>query len=205
MRVVATFALLCTLSACATAPSRCANGCKDRISRLVHEAAARHAVEENLILGVIQVESSFNPEARSHVGARGLMQLMPRTAASLARRLGYDDYEVTDPRFNIDAGTYYLAYLLRIFDGDQSLALAAYNTGPARVKRWQARGRALPAYSRRYVAAVQKARGRFRQRPHMPLPNRRRETHDRAGLRQLLRKQLYGERTDEPIAARLPL
>lgn len=167
------------------------------IAALARAAAQRHHVDPTLVLGVIHVESRFNPRARSHVGARGLMQLMPGTAASLAKRLQWPDADPTDPAFNVEAGTYYLAYLLRRFDGDESLALAAYNTGPARVKRWQKRGRSLPAYSRRYVAAVQRARARFGVGA---APKVEPEEHDRAGLRRLLRQQLYGERPDEPLA-----
>ncbi|MBW2733053.1 MAG: lytic transglycosylase domain-containing protein [Deltaproteobacteria bacterium] len=197
--------LLLMLTGCATTRTSSTlhqGGNQGSISQLVHEIAARHGVEKSLVLGVIQVESSFSPEARSHAGARGLMQLMPRTAASLARRLGYDEYELTDPRFNVDAGTYYLAYLLRLFDGDQSLALAAYNAGPGRVRRWQKKGRSLPAYSRRYVAAVKKAQARFHEHPQRPLPAPpRAKTHDRKGLRELIKRQLYGDRVDEPLVS----
>jgi len=165
---------------------------------LVQDAARRHQVPSELVLGVIQVESGFRPEVRSGAGARGLMQLMPRTAAGLARRLGYgEDYEIDDPAFNIDAGTYYLSYLLQLFDGDQELALAGYNSGPARALRWKREGSSLPAQSRRYVAAVMAARDLFRsprEQPPEPAPE-----PDRDGLRALIRdkQQQYGERPDE--------
>jgi soluble lytic murein transglycosylase-like protein len=166
-----------------------------QVRDLVRRAAQRHQVPEDLILGLILVESGFQPDARSPVGARGLMQLMPATARSLARRLGLDDYEITDPGFNIEAGTYYLAYLLQRFQSED-LALAAYNGGPTRMARLVAQGRGLPEYSRRYVAAVQGARRRFQGAESMdhgdaPL--------DRAGLRALLRERLYGDRPDEPL------
>jgi soluble lytic murein transglycosylase len=174
------------------------------VRALVAAAAARHAVPEALVLGVIQVESSFDPTARSSAGATGLMQLMPRTAVSLAARLGREDYALDDPAFNIEAGTYYLAYLLRLFGGDHALALAAYNTGPMRVRRWQREGTELPAYSRRYVAAVLAARDRF-ARGEAPA-SRPAEAHpelDGDGLRALLRRQQarYGERPDEALPA----
>ena len=169
---------------------------------LVQRSAARHKVPPELVLGVIRVESNFRPLARSRVGARGLMQLMPRTAASLARRLDWEDYDIVDPAFNIEAGTAFLAYLLRAFKGDASLALAAYNTGPARVKRWQRKGRELPAYSRRYVANVLAARDRFVQRglnqaAAEPEPDKL----DRKGLADLIRdrSKLYGQRPDVEI------
>jgi len=167
---------------------------------MVRRSAARHKVPPELVLGVIRVESNFWPRARSRVGARGLMQLMPRTAASLARRLEWEDYEITDPAFNIDAGTAFLAYLLRAFDGDVTLALAAYNTGPARVKRWQRKGRELPAYSRRYVANVLAARDRFLRRS-MSSGAQASDDMDRKGLSELIRdrSKRYGERPDEPL------
>lgn len=165
-------------------------------SDIAKDAAKRHGVDLTLVLGVIQVESSFRPNARSHVGARGLMQLMPKTAASLAEKLNWEDYEITDPEFNIEAGTYYLSYLLKLFDGDERLALAAYNTGQGRVLRWRKKGKKLPAYSLRYVAAVKKARSRFEAgyQPKEPKDN-----HDRDALRRLLRRELYGDRDDETL------
>jgi hypothetical protein len=134
-------------------------------------AAAEHGVPLDLVLGVIQIESSFRPQARSHAGAAGLMQLMPRTAASLARRLGLDRYRIDDPEFNVSAGTLYLALLLEQFDDDVRLALASYNTGPARVMRWRRAGRDLAPPVARYVAAVQRARQRFRSLPEPPDPS----------------------------------
>ena len=171
----------------------------------VQRAAARHKVPPELVLGVIRVESNFKPKARSRVGARGLMQLMPGTARSLARRLEYEEYDITDPAFNVDAGTAFLAYLLRAFDGDEAAALAAYNTGPARVKRWQRKGKALPAYSRRYVAKVLAARDRFLARAAGggQAPPEPRQELDRNGLSDLIRDQskLYGERPDVEVPA----
>jgi len=176
---------------------------------LVERASQRHGVPADLVLGVIQVESSFNPRARSPVGAQGLMQLMPRTAESLARQLGREDYDLEDPEFNIEAGTFYLSYLLRLFEGDTEAALAAYNTGPYRVLRWRREGRALADYSVRYAAAVLAARDAFkaggstmavRFSPASRDVARRSEL-DRDGLRSLVRsrRQLYGERPDEAL------
>jgi Transglycosylase SLT domain len=91
--------------------------------RLVSESSQRHEVDPRLILGVIKVESNFNPQAMSPSGAVGLMQLMPGTAA----RFGCT--AAADPAQNIDAGTAYLRYLLELFHGDVDRALAAYNTG----------------------------------------------------------------------------
>lgn len=95
---------------------------------IINQAAADHGLEANLVKAVIQVESSFHPDAVSGAGAEGLMQLMPSTAASLGVKDSFD------PVQNICAGTEYLAKLLDRF-GDLRLALAAYNTGPSRVAR----------------------------------------------------------------------
>jgi len=169
---------------------------------LVQRAARRHGVAEDLVLAVIAVESSFRPDARSHVGARGLMQLMPRTAASIARHLQREDYDITDPEFNIEAGTYYLGYLIRRF-GREDLALAAYNAGPSRIGRLARRGDALPSYSQRYITAVATSRRRFTAsdlHDDVPVAEARAIDHDRAGLRALLREE-FGERPDEALPA----
>jgi soluble lytic murein transglycosylase-like protein len=171
------------------------------VMSIVERAAHGHGVPAELVLGVIQIESSFDPAARSGAGARGLMQLMPRTAASLARRLGRDRYDLDDPEFNIEAGTAYIAYLLRRFRGDLRLTLAAYNAGPVRIQRLIASGQELSAASRRYVAVVLAARDRFARgaTPATPIDDDRGMDHD--GLRRLVQRQreLYGERPNDPL------
>ena len=79
---------------------------------------------------IIQVESGFDKRARSNRGARGLMQLMPGTARDMGARNAFD------PRQNIFAGARYLRFLLDAFDGNVTLAAAAYNAGPTVVKRY---------------------------------------------------------------------
>lgn len=91
-------------------------------------------------LGVMRQESSFDPDATSPAGARGLMQLMPATAATVARSLGDAGPlpPLADPRFNMRLGTAYLAGLLAQFQGALPVALAAYNAGPTRAQAWLA-------------------------------------------------------------------
>lgn len=125
----------------------------------VETAARTHRLDPALLNGLIWVESRFQPDARSPAGARGLMQLMPATAKGLAQRLG-ERPRPSDPGFNVRAGSLYLAQMLRRYDGDVRLALAAYNAGPGNVDRWHARG-GLPEVSVAYVDRVLAARARF--------------------------------------------
>jgi hypothetical protein len=99
-------------------------------AKLIHAAARKHGVDENLIHRIILVESNFNPKAVSAKSALGLMQLLPKTAAQYSVR------NVFDPAQNIDGGTHYMKDLLARYHGDLSLALAAYNAGPQMVQRY---------------------------------------------------------------------
>jgi uncharacterized protein (TIGR02594 family) len=106
-----------------------AQGAPTKFAAEIDRAAARHRIDPNLLRGLIRQESGFNPRARSPAGAIGLCQLMPATA----RSLGVDD--PTDPQQNVMGGARYLRQQLDAFDGDERLALAAYNAGPGAVSR----------------------------------------------------------------------
>jgi soluble lytic murein transglycosylase len=103
----------------------------------LNDAATRAALDPYLVAAVVREESSFDPQARSRVGARGLMQLMPDTARQLAKGRGLPsgDDMLADPGANLLLGSAYLAGLMKEF-GEPRLAVAAYNAGPARVREW---------------------------------------------------------------------
>jgi soluble lytic murein transglycosylase-like protein len=104
---------------------------------VVAQAAGRYGIDAALLHAVISVESGYNAKAVSKRGAAGLMQLMPDTA----RRFGVAD--VFDPADNVRAGAQYLTELLKLFDNDIRLALAAYNAGEAAVIKY---GKRIPPY-----------------------------------------------------------
>jgi hypothetical protein len=116
---------------------------------IVRAAATHYSVDADLIASVIAAESNFDPKAISNKNARGLMQLLPETAA----RFGVQN--IFDPQENIDAGTHYLRDLLQRYNNDMSLALAAYNAGPQRVQQF---GRVPPyAETASYIRRVKRA------------------------------------------------
>ena len=97
---------------------------------IIREASQLYQLPEKLIKSVIQQESGFNAQARSSAGASGLMQLMPATA----RGLGVKD--IFNPSENIMAGTKYLSQMMKRYNGNTELALAAYNAGPGNVDKY---------------------------------------------------------------------
>ena len=115
---------------------------------IISEAATRHGLDPDLIRAIIQIESGWIPDARSSKGAIGLMQLMPDTSSNLAVSNPFD------PKANILGGTKYLSRLIERFRGDLVLALAAYNAGPEKVKRYKG----IPPYpeTRKYVRNILK-------------------------------------------------
>jgi soluble lytic murein transglycosylase len=115
---------------------------------VIEREAERYALDPLLVVAVMRVESGFSPRARSRVGARGLMQLMPSTAEWAARKValrGFSANGLEDPATNIRLGCWYLSYLRRQFPGDLHAVLAAYNGGEGNVARWKRRPEALEA------------------------------------------------------------
>jgi soluble lytic murein transglycosylase-like protein len=124
---------------------------------IIFRAGERHGVDPRFIHAVIWQESKYKVRARSHVGAQGLMQLMPPTA----KRFGCLDAH--DPAANIEAGTKYLRWLLKRFKGNVTLALAGYNAGEGSVDKYDG----VPPYkeTQNYVRIITGRYGKF----HHPL------------------------------------
>jgi soluble lytic murein transglycosylase len=142
---------------------------------IIRQQAREKHVDPALIAAVIYEESKFRDQT-SHAGARGLMQITPRTADFIARRSGgtrFTEDDLATPQINIAYGTYYLRYLIDRYDGNEELAIAAYNAGETNVDRWvRAAGgpggfdvdRDIPfPETRHYVHGVEKHRKQYRE------------------------------------------
>lgn len=106
-----------------------------RYEETIRQASRENGLEPAFVAGVVYAESRFRPDAESHRGAYGLMQLLPQTARFIHERSGIrGDYR--DPRVNIRLGTWYLNYLAGRYRGDERLMLAAYNSGEGTVDGW---------------------------------------------------------------------
>jgi hypothetical protein len=117
-------------------PPPAATDAKARYRDLILASASRYRVDPDLITSIIASESNFDPRAISRRNARGLMQLLPETAAHLGVK------DIFDPAQNIEAGTHYLSDLLKQYNYNLVLTLAAYNAGPQSVQRY----RSVPPY-----------------------------------------------------------
>jgi soluble lytic murein transglycosylase-like protein len=139
---------------------------------MVKAAAERYSVDADLITSVIAAESNFDPKAVSKKNACGLMQLLPETAARFGVR------NIFDPQENIDAGTHYLGDLLRRYDNDLVLALAAYNAGPEKVLQF---GRVPPypetvSYIQRVKRAYEKSKAGLTLEARPPAPAKKKNS-----------------------------
>lgn len=116
------------------------------LDEIFEEASKTYNVPKNLIKAIAKAESDFNPNATSRKGAQGVMQLMPGTAKELGVSDAYDPYQ------NIMGGTKYIAQMLQSFNGDVTLALAAYNAGSDKVSKYGG----VPPYeeTRNYIAKI---------------------------------------------------
>jgi len=130
--------------------------------RLIRIACVRYGVEFALVKAVMKAESAFDPSALSRAGARGLMQLMPATAAM------HGVADIHSPRQNIEGGVRHLRLLLERFEGDIALALAAYNAGAGAVDRYNG----IPPYqeTQEYVRRVLRYRESYRERSALDQP-----------------------------------
>lgn len=107
---------------------------------MAQKAARENGIDEALVFGLMRQESRFVSQARSRVGAAGLMQIMPATARWIAQRLGIKGFQaqqMQEPARNIQFGAYYLRHVQDRLDGSPVLATAAYNAGPGRAQRWR--------------------------------------------------------------------
>lgn len=136
-------------------------------------SAATHGVDPYLVAAVIRSESSWDPEASSHQGARGLMQLMPETAQDMVakglvdgKRYSYENLE--DPTINIEYGCAYLSYLMTYFNGATDRAIAAYNAGMGNVDGWAKQDKLLHnaitfPETQAYLVRVNMAKARYQE------------------------------------------
>jgi soluble lytic murein transglycosylase len=142
---------------------------------IIRQQAKEKDLDPALIAAVIYEESKFRDQT-SRAGARGLMQITPDTAEFIARNSGgirFEQKDLATPQINIAYGSYYLRYLLDRYDGNETLAIAAYNAGHGNVDRWVARAggpdkfdaaRDIPfPETRSYVSDVLKRRGEYRE------------------------------------------
>lgn len=132
---------------------------REDVKKLVAREAARMHLPVSLALAVAHVESNFNPRARSHKGARGVMQIMPATARG---EYGIQPHQLWNPRINVRLGLHFLRRLIDRYNGRVDLALSYYNGGSAVDRYGRHRPRVIP-YTRKYVAKVKRLQRYYRR------------------------------------------
>jgi soluble lytic murein transglycosylase len=143
---------------------------------IIRQQSAEKGLDPALVAAVIYEESRFRDQT-SHAGARGLMQITPATAEFIANDSGgvaFEQDDLATPQVNISYGTYYLRYLLRRYDGNETLAIAAYNAGETNVNRWVERAGGIEGFdagedipfpeTRHYVENVKQRKQDYRDR-----------------------------------------
>lgn len=127
------------------------------LSTLIVSESIRSGFDPLLVASIIKSESTFNPKARSHAGALGLMQMMPATGTFIAQSAGYHVSErmsLHDPAYNIKLGILYLEYLRKTFKGNYEHMLVAYNWGPENMARTLRSGKTAPSSTIQYARKV---------------------------------------------------
>lgn len=146
----------------------------------ITEAARMFRLDPYLLAALIKVESRFDSNAQSEVGAMGLMQVMPNTAAWVAHQIGMSNFHselLYEPRINLLIGSWYLSHLIQDFDGNLVVSLAAYNAGRGNVRAW---------------LATDQWKGNMSDLDNIPFPET--EVYIRAVLRDYeIYKYLYGD------------
>lgn len=157
---------------------------------IAERMGAKYGVRTARIIAIIAAESGGNPKAISRSGANGAMQVTTGTGRGIARALGKTDYtnqSLFDPEINIEFGTYYYAQNVARYDGDEDLALAAYNAGPGGADRYKRSG-TLPRETQRYIPTVKSLEALAEQaiaernQPTSLLPEGETRTGVKAGL-----------------------
>jgi soluble lytic murein transglycosylase-like protein len=127
-----------------------------RLARIIYDESSAQKLDPLLVMALIKTESTFYYRARSYKGAKGLMQLMPRTGRWAARELDLEwngDRTLYNPDINVKLGIYYFSALQERYSDDTILSITAYNEGPTRVARRIRRGKSQPkGYSSKVLA-----------------------------------------------------
>ena len=144
----------------------------EAVSHIITQCADEEQISAELLEAVILTESKFNEKAVSHVGAVGMMQLMPETARWISEESGLPSNNLGSPEQNIPLGAWYLNYLLEKYHNNEVLALAAYNAGRGNVDEWIEKNRWQEGFSdmekipfpetREFVKSVVTARDRLK-------------------------------------------